>query len=203
MARPGKKRGAQPRTGGGGGGKPVAWLVAGLLAGWLTAFGVYLLKILPTALEIEQRNAACKETPDSDKPAVAGKAGEQPLRFDFYTLLPQQEVVAPAPATRTTTATPPRPAPEATSGGTTTAAADQPRRYLLQAGSFRTRAEADRRRGELTLSGYDVQVQEGTTGNGERWFRVMVGPYGSEGEMQKAREELAAARIDTLPIRQK
>jgi cell division protein FtsN len=202
MARPGKKRGAQPRPSGGGGSKPVAWLVAGLLAGWLTAFGVYLLKILPTALEIEQRNAACKEPTTGDKPVAAGKAGEQPLRFDFYTLLPQQEVVAPAPATRTTTAVPPKPAAAATS----TPAADateKPRRYLLQAGSFRTRAEADRRRGELTLSGYDVQVQEGTTGNGERWFRVMVGPYGNEVDMQKAREELAAARIDTLPIRQK
>lgn len=217
----GKKRGAQPRgSSGGGGGKRWPFFVGGLLLGLLLAGGVYLLQILPTALELRDKaraaEAACEDggkderaagkTPD---PADGKAAGDKPLRFDFYTVLPQQEVVAPVNGSKTTTATPPpQPTPASPANGTaqtatSTPAANSAARFQLQAGSFRTRAEADRRRAELVLSGHSVNVQGVTTGAGENWFRVMVGPFGSEAEMQKARQQLSAMKVETLPVRLK
>lgn len=215
----GKSRGAQPRQTGGGGGKRWPYFVGGLLTGLLLAFGVYLTDLLPTALELRERALAQEQQADGkagDKPAakpVTSKDGkpdsEKPIKFDFYTLLPQQEVVAPVNGNKTTVATPtPIPAaskPAATPDATaaTPAAAPVGEKFLLQAGSFRTRGEADRRRAELLLSGHTVTVQDVKLGSGETWFRVMVGPFGDDSAMQKARQQLAAMKVDTLPIRLK
>lgn len=208
-----KKRGAQPRQSGGGGGKRWPFFVGGLLSGLLIAAGVYLLKILPTAMELRARAqaeaAACAEDADNKGGNKRGHAaanaegkagGDKPVTFEFYSMLPRQEVVAPVNGSQTTTATPP-PMPTGTEKPPGTTSAVEPQ-FLLQAGSFRTRAEADRRRGELVLSGHNANVQEGKTANGIT-YRVMVGPFNGETGMQKARQQLAAQKIDTFPVRLK
>lgn len=219
-----RKRGAQPRQGGGsGGGAHWKWMLAGVALGWLSAFGVYLLKILPTAMDLRAREKATteacapgeekagKQTGGEDKPA-----GDKPIRIDFYDMLPKQQVIVPANGGKTTVATPPpiptlpapapgaaaKPAEGQAAPAQQTAAVGGPR-YLLQAGSFRTRAEADRRRAALTLSGFDVSVQDAQNAKGETWYRVMVGPFAGEAAMQKARQTLVAQKIDTLPVRVK
>lgn len=217
----GKARGAQPRQSGGGGGKRWPFFVGGLLLGLLLAFGVYLLKILPTAMELRERaeakEVACAEAAESAKEKAAAKAAgkngdkaasDKPVTFEFYTMLPKQEVVAPVSGNKTTVATPP-PAPIPTANSTATAkpAASTPAanagRYLLQAGSFRTRTEADQRRAQLLLSGQSVNVQDVKIASGETWYRVMVGPFADEAAMKKARQQLTAMKVDTLPVRQK
>ncbi len=217
-----KKRGAQPRQSSGGhSGKSWVFFVGGLSLGLLLAAGVYLLKILPTAMELRDRasaaEVACADT-DGKKPSDNGsnvtdkansKTGsEKPVTFEFYSMLPKQEVIAPAIGDKTTTATPP---PLPTSNGKlqdaktqkTGASGTDDGRFVLQAGSFRTRAEADRRRAELVLSGHNVAVQDVTTSKGDSWFRVMVGPFGNETDMQKARQQLTDMKVDTLPVRLK
>lgn len=213
-----RPRGAAPRNGGGGG-KRWPLFVGGLAVGLLLSGGVYLASILPTAMDLRERArlaeaeraavAAGETRPGTNagKPgATKGQdEGKKPVTFEFYSILPQQEVVAPvsgnkttvapvSPVTNTTSpATPPTPAATASPAGKD--------RYQLQAGSFRTRAEADRRRAELLLSGHSVNVQDVTTGSGDQWFRVMVGPFDGEDVMQRARQQLAAGKIETLPIR--
>lgn len=218
----GKARGAQPRQSGGGGGKRWPFFIGGLLLGLLLAFGVYLLKILPTAMELRERAAAkevaCAKTEETAKEKAAAKvaakngdkpASDKPVTFEFYTMLPKQEVVAPVSGNKTTVATPPpAPIPTANSATTTTKpAASTPAanagRYLLQAGSFRTRAEADQRRAQLLLSGQSVNVQDVKIASGETWYRVMVGPFADEAAMKKARQQLTALKVETLPVRQK
>jgi cell division protein FtsN len=76
-------------------------------------------------------------------------------------------------------------------------------RFALQAGSFATRAEADRRRGELLLSGHNVNVQQATTDKGDIRFRVMVGPFADEAGMKKAQQQLAAMKVDTFAVKSK
>lgn len=226
-----RKRGAAPRNtdkGGGkggsrSGGKGWPLFIAGLGSGLVLAGGVYLASILPTAMDLREKarahEADCAALAEKPKKVAAGTEaatdGKKPVTFEFYSMLPQQEVVAPVNGNKTTTATPPPvppapPAPAATAAtapAPATPAATTPAagsgRYLLQAGSFRTRPEADRRRGELLLSGHNVSVQEGKTANGDTWFRVMVGPFTSDTDMQKARQQLAARKIETMPIRVK
>ncbi len=206
----GRHRGAQPRNGTGrDGGKRWPFFVGGFLLGFLLGGGIYLLQILPTALELRERAKAADIAAAKNNRAADTKVDEKqhekttadkPLRFDFYTLLPQQEVVAPTTGNRTTTAIPlPTTGKKPVADGMATTAGNE--RFMLQAGSFRTRNEADRRRGELLLSGHSVNVQAVTTGNNENWFRVMVGPFDGEADMQQARQQLTAGKIETLPIR--
>lgn len=149
--------------------------IAGLLSGVFLCFILYLAR-LP---------AGDEATPDPQPTAVAPVPAEPPKpRFDFYTMLPQQTIDGPLePATVTDLP----------------AAATQ-EAYLLQAGSFRQREDADRRRAELLLLGLEPRVEETDSDNG-RWFRVYLGPYDSHPEMTRARSLTAAQDIDTLLLK--
>ncbi len=104
-------------------------------------------------------------------------------RFDFYTMLPEQRIdveVEPAQVAA--------PRTEAETQGET---------FLLQAGSFRQREDADRRRAELLLLGLDPSVEEASGEHG-RFFRVFLGPFPTHAEMSRARGLTTAQNIDTL-----
>ena len=105
-------------------------------------------------------------------------------RFDFYTVLPNQELdlnpdIEPADLE-----------PDNASSA----------QYLLQVGSFRKPADADRRRGELALLGLEATVEPGDGDNG-RWYRVYLGPFESRSEMARARSLTAQADMDTLLLK--
>jgi len=108
-------------------------------------------------------------------------------RFDFYTLLPEQTIdldVAPnEPVVAADNSPPPL------SGF-----------YLLQAGSFKQREDADRRRAQLLLLGLEPKIEE-TNGNNGRWYRVYLGPFASRAKLNKARSLTAAQNIDTLLLK--
>ena len=112
-------------------------------------------------------------------------------RFDFYTMLPKQtldegkkpDAVEPA----ADVSKPP-------------AASSAPEPYLLQAGAFRQRDDAERRRAELVLLGLTPKLEEISNANG-RWFRVYVGPFDSHESMNKARGVMASQNIDTVLLK--
>ena len=72
--------------------------------------------------------------------------------------------------------------------------------YLLQAGSFRQEADADRRRGELALLGLEATVEPSENDSG-RWYRVYLGPFDSRSDMARARSLTAQADMDTLLLK--
>ena len=113
----------------------------------------------------------------------AGQVDEGP-RFDFYTVLPNQELdlnpdIEPADL-------------QSRSEGDA--------QYLLQVGSFRQQADADRRRGELALLGLEATVEAGDSDSG-RWHRVYLGPFESRSDMARARALTAQADMDTLLLK--
>ena len=113
----------------------------------------------------------------------AGQVDEGP-RFDFYTVLPNQELdlnpdIEPADL-------------QSRSEGDA--------QYLLQVGSFRQQADADRRRGELALLGLEATVEAGDSDSG-RWYRVYLGPFESRSDMARARALTAQADMDTLLLK--
>ncbi len=116
-------------------------------------------------------------------------AAETPKpRFEFYTRLPAQtmeieeEVEAVEPAADVSK--PPTPS-----------TAPQP--YFLQAGSFRQKDDAERRRAEILLLGLDPTIEESSTDNGH-WFRVSLGPYESHDAVARARGLLANQNIESV-----
>jgi cell division septation protein DedD len=153
------------------------WYGAGLFTGVFLSFIVYLGTLPPTG-------EALPETTTADNPPP-GEAQPPKPRFDFYKLLPEQSIeveVEPADIER------PRSAVAASE------------LYLLQAGSFRQREDADRRRAELLLLGLDPRIEE-TSGDNGRWHRVYLGPFDSQAKMAKARSLTAGQGIDTLLLK--
>ena len=152
---------------------------AGVATGLFISFLAYL-GALPTSIGSVQ-----------DQQALAQPAEPVPKpRFDFYTLLPQQtfetdpETVAVEPAADV-------------SKPNVAASADV---YVLQAGSFRQRTDADQRRAELLLLGLEPRVQEAVSDN-VRVFRVYLGPFESHAAMTKARGLTANQNIATLLLK--
>lgn len=159
------------------------WYGAGVLTGLFLSFLLYLGTLPPVGSGADSRGG----------PQVAANQGEEAPptpRFDFYTLLPEQTIeVEDEPTTEA--------APSTTQTRQAAASRDY---YLLQAGSFRQKQDADRRRAELLLLGLEPRVEEGNSDNG-RWFRVYLGPFESKSAMSKARSLTAQQNIDTLLLK--
>jgi cell division protein FtsN len=125
-------------------------------------------------------------------PSAADGPGEEP-RFDFYTLLPNQEVL---PNKRTSEA-----ASQATAQVKPAEQGDRTP-YVLQAGSFRSEKEADRRRAEVLLLGLPVKTLKVTVKPGDDWYRVVVGPIKGKEAASAARASLRANGVDSLMLKQ-
>lgn len=143
--------------------------IVGCVVGLLGAVGIF------TALQAPEEPA---EIATASPPSIEEEAGP---RFDFYTVLPNQELDL---------------SPDIEPADLQPGAANSTQ-YLLQVGSFRQEADADRRRGELALLGLDARIEPSDGSNG-RWYRVYLGPFDSRSEMARARSMTAQADMDTL-----
>lgn len=170
------------------------WLFTGVVTGLFIAF---LFHLGQTQLERQADNAPRTATRE---PASPPKAEEKGPRFDFYAVLPQMEVIVPKGEDDAQ-------APARNTGRTSSPSADVPSRhnehFLLQAGSFRRSQDADRRRAELILQGYEARVQPVSLESGDTWHRVMIGPFDNVNTLHRAQDKLATAGIETLPIQVK
>ena len=127
------------------------------------------------------------------EPAPSGAAASAPVekeepRFTFYDLLPNFEVVTQEVEEEPTVS---RTAPQAVV---------EPGVYVLQAGSFSTNEDADRRRAELALHGIESHIQRVKV-NERNYHRVLIGPVDDLDELNLLRSRLRAAQIDVLRIR--
>jgi cell division protein FtsN len=115
----------------------------------------------------------------------SGKSSE---RYDFYEMLPNFEVVVPEKDKDVK-----RDLPAA-------AKIERPGVYVLQAGSYRNEADANRVRAQLALQGVDAKVQRVAVDT-DVWHRVRIGPISNLDELNKVRKQLQAAEVDALVIR--
>lgn len=174
------------------------WVFSGVLAGGFIVFLYHLATLRSSAPDM----AGVK--PDAAETTQAEAQPSGP-RFDFYAVLPKMEVIIPKsedeqqPSRRTDPSTTDNSKPTSSAA----AVADRHEQYQLQAGSFRRSADADRRRGELILHGLNARVQPVSMGNGDTWYRVMVGPFDSANAAHRTQDKLASAGIETLAIRSK
>jgi len=155
-----------------------------LSAAHFQGFAVGLIAgILASIVFIPASESPVPATESLPMTTSAGQVDEGP-RFDFYTVLPNQELdlnpdIEPADL-------------QSRSEGDA--------QYLLQVGSFRQQADADRRRGELALLGLEATVEAGDSDSG-RWHRVYLGPFESRSDMARARALTAQADMDTLLLK--
>ena len=119
-----------------------------------------------------------------------GQSSESPeRRYDFYRMLRDYEVVIPEEET----ARPSKPNmdPRERPRGRI---APRPKAgvYMLQVGSFRTRAQAEAMRAELALLGLEAIIKTARDTDGQFRQRVQVGPYGDAAERNAVIENLEA-----------
>ncbi|SIS43636.1 SPOR domain-containing protein [Neptunomonas antarctica] len=131
-----------------------------------------------------------KTTAQTSGPTVIDKsidaeAAIKQNKYEFYELLPKSEIMPAAVEEYKST---PRDA-------------KLDKHYVLQAGSFRNAADAERMRAQLLLSGLpNVHTNQSDGANGI-WYRVRIGPFDNQAVMNKANNKLAKLNINAMAIR--
>lgn len=153
-----------------------------------------------------QVTAATSSRTDAARPAgSAQRSNAEPANgsepsFEFYEILPQYEVPVPE-ETSTVARSTASSAPRATASRATTAApVAEPGSYVLQTGSFRSHADADRMQASLALLGVESRIQKVSIDAGE-FHRVRIGPISNLDELNRIRTVLQQAGIDSLMMK--
>lgn len=162
---------------------------------------------------IEQsRQKDQQETSDQQGIDKVDKPIQQPIDFDFFTVLPEIETVVPdnQPLPSPSSLSPSSPTSSAPSPDVQNVEVDSSREtqavsndsiYMLQAGSYQNKTEADRLKAELALQGYLSQIQKVTIQGRGDFFRVRLGPYPAHSEMVEADNGLASIGIKALRLK--
>lgn len=167
-----------------------------------------------------------KNLPQPNPEAVAPKESEKTLaeeaakptpaappksNYDFYTTLPEKEVVIPDAelsakakaeqqrakqqaqanaANPNNPATPTTPAPAAGGG-----------RYMLQVTATSDAAAADALKAKLAMLGFSAKVYTSTT-DGKTLHRVRLGPFATASETESSKRALAENSINAVPVKE-
>ena len=166
--------------------------------GWvwlLTGLAIGLSIALYTAMKDRAKqppspilNISPAVSPKQDRAKTNAKADDKKSakpRFDFYTILPEMEVIVPDTRNKAGQA----------------ASIDKPGTYFLQVGSFRSYGEADNLKAQLALLGVESKIEAVTSNNNETWHRVRVGPYQDLRELNKIRTRLLNNNISAILLR--
>ena len=181
----------------------LAWFLAGAVAGGLVTWTV--LGRDPAA---EQVRATVERTVGHSIGVESTGTPPKP-KFEFYTLLPEMEVVVPDEDLPEQGAAPAESSPAAESAATdtegpTAAAVEEDAQggdadaalkaghYILQVASFRSMKDADGLKAQLTLLGFRPVVQTVAIDSDEKWHRVRIGPYADRDSLEAARVRLRA-----------
>lgn len=113
--------------------------------------------------------------------------GEAPQQFDFYDRLPNFEVVVPEKEGHV-------------QRGLAGAPVARPGTYVLQAGSYKSQADAERIRAQLAVQGITATVQRVAV-DADVWHRVRIGPSSDLTEINRLREKLRNVDLDAIVIR--
>jgi cell division protein FtsN len=157
---------------------------AGVVCGLVLATLAWLGGYLPGRGD----DGGAPSQPDGrDEPPIAEEvAGERSRQYDFFTVLPEREVVVPQEEIA-----------ERARERSTEAATQGP--YVLQVGSFRSGEDADSLRARVTLLGLEARVQSVTVDD-VTWHRVRVGPFDSARAADGARRRLIENGFEAMVL---
>lgn len=158
-------------------------------------------------------------------PATRADAKPKPTQYDFYKMLPGDEVqmsdaeIAATereeaarkaatkatpddtqPATQSPAVTASGAAQHATPDAAGAGKADAP--YLLQAGAFGASGDAEATKAKVALLGLSARVEAAQI-SGKTVYRVRMGPYGSASELAEAKRKLADGGLPAMAIKVK
>ncbi len=160
------------------GGLSLKWIFSLAAVGGFIGFIVYLSS-LPAPSQTGTPAPAQEQTDAGKTPPAQSPTDKKP-GFKFYDMLPDSEVVTPKVDEYT-------PGPGQTTFD-----------YLVQTGSFRTQADAERQRAQIAFQGLRAYVTRIDLDSGSTWFRVNVGPFTSRSQMNSVVDKLVSINIEPL-----
>ena len=187
--------------------------------------------------DAQPKATASAEDDDALVPEPAPNAGaatkaddkSKETQYDFYTLLPSNEVPlsdaelaeteraenaretakpnpdaadAAQPAVATNANTPATQAPTTTAAATTKPepVKDDGTRYLLQAGAFQASGDAEAVKAKIAMLGLSARVESAQIAD-KTVYRVRMGPYGSASELADAKRRLSGGGLPAMAIK--
>jgi len=167
------------------------WLFTGILIGLGLAYYLWAKGYIP-APELVQPQAGDTSQRRSE-PAIADElskdeAKQEKSPYDFFTVLPEMEVVVPEQELKDS------------SGGQSRMPQTDTENYLLQVGSFRQAGDAEQMKARLALLGMTAKIQSVNVNNAT-WHRVRVGPVTGARQADELRSRLANNGIDSLVMK--
>lgn len=198
------------------------WLACGLAVG---VFVMLLMNLQPGGDAVKRNKAESARASQAQPKSAAQSQQPSKPKYDFYTLLPESEVIVPPdalppPAPAQPAVTPeqaakidaaralaalngetPPPAPPVAPAPTVTQA-PLSTQFFLQAGSFRRKDDAESVRAQITLLGQSVRVESGRVRE-ETWYRVLVGPFANREQLAVSQKALSANGFGNLLLQQR
>jgi cell division protein FtsN len=197
-----------------------AWVWLGL--GVLLGLGLSVLVLVKDWVPMRRGKNLPQPNPQATAPkeseqAVADDAAHKPpppkKTFDFYTYLPEMEVVIPdaelSAKARAEQQRQQQAMAQAQANGTpggalqnaaTAAAPAEGGRYVLLAGSYGDPKAADEAKAKLALLGVIAKVQSITI-DGKTFNRVIVGPYSTASDTEATKKALADNGVKAIPMK--
>ncbi len=176
------------------------WLLSGLAIGLFVAFIIYLDKqpesdksfgsAVQHELEKLKKQSSKKETSKKLTESKTTSVKKEP-KFNFYTLLPELEVLIPENETR----------PPEGSNKTATRQSSQRdnTKYVLQIGSFQNLGDAEKLKANLAFIGIEANIQHVTI-NKQAWHRVRTGPYKNKQQLYNSQKILKKNDIHAISM---
>jgi len=186
--------------------KPVPgyiWMLAGLAIGLFAAFLVYLGKqpaeqvTFTEAVKQELKKAREQQHENQIQNTSENSSTNSPdknkkPRFEFYTILSELEVFVPEPEVKTTKQSTEN---KHTAQVNTVSA----KKYLLQAGSFKSQQDAERLKASLALLGVQSSIQSVSINN-DNWHRVRIGPFSNPTLLRETLSTLKQNNIHAMTM---
>jgi len=175
------------------------WLLSGLSIGLFVAFIIYLDKqpesdkSFGDAVQHELqklKQQANKKVSKKNTTTKASTERKEP-KFNFYTILPELEVLIPESETR-----PPETKNKTSNNRNNNTAGKQ---YVLQVGSFQNLDDAEKLKANLAFLGLHANIQHVTV-NRQAWHRVRTGPYQNKQQLYKNQKLLKQNNIPAISM---
>jgi len=206
--------------------KPVpgyVWLSSALIIGLFITFLVYLGKQPADDInfadsikqELEKARAHKKLTTNTkltqkETPQKQAKTEEKKTKpqFEFYTILSKLEVFIPEPENEEENKQPEKKHSTAktslnskSTSNTKIKVKFKPtqKSYLLQAGSFKNKQDAERRKASLALLGIQSSIQS-TKIKHDMWHRVRIGPFANTARLHETLSTLKQNNIQAMTM---
>jgi len=162
------------------------WLLIGMVMGLGLAVFLGLAGYSPS----QQRDDKPKPNPQASRPSnsdsIELEAEPSKPRYDFYTVLPEMEVVIPEQEIQQRV-------------NQRDQAMTEKGPYLIQIGSFKDYQDADRMKAQLAFLGFIAEVKQVSI-NEQNWHRVRIGPYTSLREINDVKRQLQDNQYDAIVL---